>query len=406
MTALVFAGTFSRDHRLWGGDNFEPKYIVKGDGCRVLGSDGKWYTDWVGGLGPNILGYTNTAFNARLHETIHNGVAFSLESHLEHEAADALAYVLGNTVPGWKGKSLGVRFGLSGSDACNMAIRLARAVTGKMHILSGGYHGWGSDFISMTPPAHGIIPEESGYVHPITLGDRASLLPYENRDDIAAIIVEHPATEIDDLWYMALRDFCDDHEALLIIDEVVTGFRFAMGGACERYNIYPDLCTYGKALGNGIPVSALVGYRDYLDWFARVDPVFCSSTFNGNALSSVAALTFLEMWDNSKINHIYEVGNVLRNGLEIAGWNVIGHDPRSVVMFDNDYAKAFFIQGMKERNILMNRPNFPTLAHVVRDAVDTVNAAQEIHDEMVAMGKDKLEQVMADYLPRVLFRNR
>ena len=406
MTALTWCGTFSRSSLMWGGEDFEPKHIVKGQGARVLGSNNKWYLDWVCGLGPNILGYDDVEFSERVADCILDGVAFSIESVLEHEAADALAYLLSLHVPGWKVQPLGVRFGLSGSDACNMAIRLARAITGKMHVLSGGYHGWSDAFVSMTPPAHGIIPEESGYIHPITLGDRTSLLPYEYRDDIAAIIVEHPATPIDPLWYFALRQFCDDHDALLIIDEVVTGFRWALGGVCEVHDIRPDLCVYGKSLGNGIPVSALVGPRDYLDWFARVDPVFCSGTFNGNALSCTAALAFLDIWSSGHVAYLWDMGTTLMRGLSDAGWDVIGHPPRSVLTFADDYQKAFFIASMRDRGVLMNRPNFPCCAHTVKDVDYTVKCARDVHTEMAAMDHDELVTLTVDRLPRVLFRNR
>jgi aminotransferase MxcL len=406
--SLPWCGTFSRDHRMWGGDGFQPRAIRKGKGARVIGSDGKEYLDWVSGLGGNLLGHENKEFTKFMGIHLHKGVSFSIQSKLEEEVAQLLCMEVAPRIPGFGPGTTGVRFGLSGSDVCDMAVRLSRAVTGKKTIVSMGYHGWGDAFVVATPPALGILPEIAKYTLDVPFGDREALdkAVTGRENDIAAVILEHPAIDPDDTYYIFLRHWCNEHRAIMVMDEVVTGLRYGVGGACEKYTITPDLVCYGKGFGNGIPVSVLMGYKDLMSWFARESPVFCSSTHFGNSFSLAAVKCVLGIWNDDCVDQISAVGERLMTGLVNIGWNVIGHPVRSVVVHPNDYERAYFISGMRDNGILMNRPNFPTLAHTYTDVDYTLSAAETVYENMRKLSPDALKVATENYMPRVLFRNR
>lgn len=403
MDALSVCGTFSRDARAWG----FPKgtSALYGKGAFVWLNDNKPYLDWVCGLGSNILGYSNNAFDHYVMMNMRRGSGFSIGASLEIETAEKLVNVLGRRVNGWSPNSLMVRWGLSGTDATSMAIRLARAVTGKKHIyiIDGGYHGWADWSVSYTYPALGVIPEESGYIH--SLPKDKDIRSYNVRD-AAAIIVEQSVTDPNPAFYTNLRSLCDQNGVMLIMDEVVTGFRYAAGGACEKYGIQPDLCCYGKALGNGIPVSALVGHKDYMEWFRKTDPVFCSSTGWGNQVSMAAANAVLDTIDDKFIRRIESVGEQFIKGLGRAGLNVIGHPQRSLILFDSDIKKAFFINEMRNKGILVNRPNFINGAHTMEHVERTVEAAEHTMNLWLDMSDEERLRETDGKIPFTLFKNR
>jgi glutamate-1-semialdehyde 2,1-aminomutase len=397
------ATTFSKDPIFWGHD-FAVQAIEEGNGTRVKGSNGKWYLDWVAGLGANLLGYGDGvdkgAYSNYMMYQARRGNGFSLPSVLEEEVAELLVHLLQQHVPGWANTPLQVRWVKTGSDACEVAIRLARAVTGKKYIASHGYHGWGSDFVSMTPPGHGIPAKVSKYMRAFDF----NVIP--EMDSCAGVILEQGLTEPDKNYYNTLRAECDQADALLIMDEVVTGFRYAPGGASEVYGVQPDLICLGKGIANGYPLAAVAGPTEYMQWFARNDPVFVSSTNFGDTMSLASAKYVLEHWNEQRVAHLYEIGNELLSGLKLAGWQVVGHAPRSLLLFADDYHKAYFIQEMAARGILMNRPNFPTWAHTMADVEETLAAAREVYANLQNLSQEELEAMFAAGLPTVLFRNR
>ena len=379
-----FAATFSKDGSFYGA-NFQLKYIEEGCGARVKGNDGKWYLDFVCGLGGNFLGYGNVGWEQYVNMWLRKGTAFSLPHRLEYEVATKLCRLLNIHVSYWQGVPLQVRWVKTGSDACEAAIRLARAVTGKQHVLSYGYHGYHTDFVSMTPPAHGITPELSGYMHPIKYNDVDDLFAqYGRHDDIAAVIVEQPLDEPVLEWYDRLRTFCDQRKALLIIDEVVTGVRYARGGAAELYGVEPDLVCMGKALGNGLPIAALVGPKEYMDWFNPMarpnhDPVFVSSTNAGDPLSLASANWILDyIADGRYLTKLWSLGTQLVDGLRKSGYTVLGNAPRSLVQCKDNVERGEFIQRMAHLGVLMNRPNFINMSHTEQDVECAVNAARKV----------------------------
>ena len=417
MSALVFPGTFSKSPLMWGLPS--DTYIKAGRGPYVLLNDDIWYWDCTSSLGQNLLG--NGGDHADyVAQQVKQGIGFTLPHYLEHEAADRLADLLGNHVPGWSPDTLGVRFGKSGSDVTTAAVRLARAVTDKGWVICfrNHYHGWGDTFIARTEPAWGLPKPERLFWAGVGEADWQDKEFFERQNfsqgDIAAIIFEQPATDPHPDWYPFLRKWCDDNGALLIADEVVTGLRYAPGGASERYGIQPDLICMGKALGNGAAVSALVGRREYMEWFARVDPVFWSSTTNGNANDLAAANYVLQEWQNNgekNVAKLWTLGDQLIEGCreafkQVDGWTIEGHPARSVFRFSDEFERAFFIQGMRRNGILANRPNFPNLAMSMGQVNVMVAAAADVAEERAGLSRVEVEKAMDGRLPRVLFRGR
>jgi len=404
MKYTPIASTFSKSPDFWGVD-FPVQYIREGQGAYLKGNDGKWYLDWVSSLGACLLGHGDGVAKAKWSNYLmyhaRRGLSFSLPSYLEEEVAELLVHQMQQHVPGWANTPLQVRWLKTGSDACDAAIRLARAMKiSHQAVASSGYHGWHDSFVATTTPAHGIIYDAHEWIQSFDF----NALP-ENYD-YAGVILEQGIVEPEKDYYTKLRAFCNQHKSLLIMDEVVTGFRYAMGGASQVYGVQPDLICLGKALGNGFPIAALVGPTEYMSWFSRNDPVFVSSTNFGDAMSLAAAKYVLENWNKQSVAQIYEMGSALMTDMRAAGWQVIGHAPRSLMQFASDSEKAYFIRRMAEQGILMNRPNFPNLCHTLDDEKKTYEAAKVIRAEVDAMGSAKLETLMRDKLPTVLFRNR
>jgi len=416
LDSVPVAGTFSKDKMFFSKLPFE--YIVEMDGALIKGNDNQWYVDWVCGLGANILGQgpgkRDNGFNEYVAMHARKGVAGSLPYRLEYQAAEKLTNMLSKYVPGWAGVPLQVRWVLSGSDACNAAIRLARAVTSNPYIVSIGYHGWADSFIAATPPAHGIPPYWYEYTILADYGAALETLNVEHRP-VGAVIVEQPSVDPPRIYYDQLREWCYQHDALLIVDEVVTGLRYGLGGVCERYGVQPDLICMGKALGNGYPIAALVGPREYMDWFnpglrPDGDPVFVSSTNVGYTAGLAAADYMLSNWKQKDVDYLWDTGNQLMDGLRELQLPIIGHGPRSLVNFDNDYARAYFMREMAQRGVIINRPNFVCRAHTARDVEITLLAARGVVEKMsrepIVDGKYPTYDIQENELPLRMFRNR
>ena len=413
------ASTFSKDIRCWAGDNpdFHPQFIVDATDARVWGNDHRAYLDWVCALGAIILGYGNWSWNKAMIEAHTAGGSFSLPHIMELEVAEKLVNVLGTHVPSWSPDDLQVRFLKTGSECTEAAVRLARAVTGRNLILrcSDSYLGWGDAFIATTPPGYGIPPyyawdtvlfkygqDPNTFLNDDKIGE-LNHVPITALGKPACIILEQGLTDPPEGWYGALRVWCDKSSALLILDETASGFRYGLGGAAERFNIMPDLACYGKALGNGAAIAALVGRREYISWFGRIDPVFVSGTFFGELFGLYGASAVLDTFNEDSVKHLQTIGGALKNGLTRVllgtGNEVVGHDVRHIIKWASDEWHAYLVKGLADNGILMNRPNYSTLAHNLDDVKYTVDVVVEL----VSRG---LPEIPKSHLPRVLFQNR
>jgi glutamate-1-semialdehyde 2,1-aminomutase len=262
-----------------------PYFISRGQGARVWDVDGNEYSDFINSLAAVTLGYRDPDVDRAVAEMMHNGVVFSLPHPIEIEVAEELVKLIPSAEM--------VRFGKNGSDATAGAIRVARAFTGRDHVAVCGYHGWQDWYVGSTPRHKGVPDATRALTHTFRYNDIDSLesILRAHSGEFAAVILEPMNVERPrDGFLGEVKQLTHRHGALLVFDEVVTGFRFHIGGAQSLFGVVPDLSTFGKGLANGYPVSAVVGRADVM---REMEEVFFSFTFGGETLSLAAALATL-----------------------------------------------------------------------------------------------------------------
>src|SRR6266567_6893469 len=292
----------------------KPFFVNKASGCRVWDVDGNEYIDYVGTWGPAILGHAHPRIIAAVQKTAEHGTSFGIPSPLEV----TMARILRQAVPSVQK----VRMTNSGTEACMSAIRLARGFAQRDKIIKfdGCYHGHADSL---------LVKAGSGaltFGHPDSLGvpaDFAKLtivLPFNdpeavkaafaaNKNEIACIIVEpvpgNAGLYLPKPGYLEfLKKITQENGALLIFDEVMTGFRLAPGGAQERFGIRPDLSTFGKIIGGGLPVGAFGGRADIMDYLAPLGPVYQAGTLSGNPLAMAAGIAALEELSEGRVTRV------------------------------------------------------------------------------------------------------
>lgn len=353
-----------------------PAYVSRASGAHVWDVDGNRYVDFPMALGPVILGHAHPAVNEAITRQLEDGIVFTLPHPIEIDVAERIV----ERVPGAER----VRFGKSGSDVTSAAIRLARACTGRDRVLVGGYHGWHDWYVGTTTRDYGVPEAVKALTGTFTFGEVPEVGP-----EVAAVILE-PAgvTEPEPGYLQSLVDAAHAAGALVVFDEIITGFRLAPGGAQERYGVRADLVTFGKALGNGMPVSALAGRAELMD---RLEDVFFSGTHGGETLSLAAARATLDELTPDAFAELHANGERLRAavqaGIESTGvgdWvSIDGAAPRTVVLIrepEGDapglMARSLVQQEMLKRGVLFNGNNFICLAHTDED-LDQAAAAYE-----------------------------
>lgn len=281
-----------------------PLFITHGKGCRVWDVDGNEYVDFINGLLPVILGYQYPVVDRAIKQQLEKGIIFSLPSPLENELAELLI----RHIPGAEM----VRFGKNGSDVTTGAIRLARAVTGRDHVAVCGYHGWHDWYIGSTTKNLGVPKSTQKLTHKFVYNDIKSLekIFKDNKNKVAAVIMEPMNyVEPEKGFLKKVKKLAHKNGALLIFDEVITGFRFSLGGAQKLFGVTPDLAAFGKSMANGMPISALVGRRKYME---KVEDIFYSFTGGGENLSIAAAIaTIKEMEKQKVLDNIWRQGEYL-----------------------------------------------------------------------------------------------
>lgn len=266
-----------------------PLFLTHGDGAYVFDVDGNEYVDLVAGLLPVILGYRDPDVDYAIRAQLDRGISFSLSTELESELAEKLTSLIPCAEM--------VRFGKNGTDVTTAAVRLARAHTKREHILiCNGYHGW-NDW-SVTGTVRGIGAGWSPYTQRVTYGDLEFTEELLSNGLYAACIVE---PETDPVYLTKLRELTHKYGTVLIFDEVITGFRWSMGGAQARFGITPDLATFGKAMGNGMPISAIVGSKSIMSRMAPPNNIFYSGTMFGEALSLAAAIATVDKLERLEV---------------------------------------------------------------------------------------------------------
>lgn len=276
-----------------------PAGLVSGHGARVMAEDGQLYVDHVSALGPVILGYNDREFNQAITEQLGTGL---VSSSLPHALEQQVAELLDEALPG---DVQYVRYGKNGADVLTAAVKLARFVTERDVVLSVGYHGKDDWAIAASHPTKGGIPRAAqNLTIRVNYGDVTAVESLLRSVPVACVVVE-PITvanpRFDPDFLSQIRTLCTTYGTMLVWDEVVTGFRVAIGGVGQVIedegpvgyaDVAPDLACYGKAMANGMPISALVGYDDSMHHFE--EEVFYSTTFAGELLSLAAAAHTLQ----------------------------------------------------------------------------------------------------------------
>lgn len=300
---LSIPGGVNSPVRAFNGVGGSPIFIERAEGAYMFDADGKRYTDYVGSWGPMVLGHNNPAVLEATIAAAQRGLSFGTPTEIEITMAEKIKALVPSIEK--------VRMVNSGTEATMTAIRLARGFTGRDKILKfeGNYHGHadallvkaGSGALTLGVPNSPGIPEDFAK-HTLTVDyndiDSVKQAFNELGDQIACIIVEPVAGNMNCIppvpgFLEGLRDICDEHGALLIFDEVMSGFRAAPGGAQERYKVNPDLTTLGKVIGGGMPVGAFGGKKEVMDYIAPTGPVYQAGTLSGNPVAMSAGLAAL-----------------------------------------------------------------------------------------------------------------
>ncbi|WP_058833946.1 glutamate-1-semialdehyde 2,1-aminomutase [Luteimonas abyssi] len=313
--------------RAFGSVGGEPFFVERADGAYLYDVDGHRYIDYVGSWGPMIAGHNHPAVREAVAAALGNGLSFGAPCAAEVTMAETLTRL----VPSCEM----VRMVNSGTEATLSAIRLARGATGRSRIVKfeGNYHGHGDSFLVKAGSGALTfgVPNSPGV--PKALADLTLTLPYNDfdaatalfeasGDDIAGLIVEPVAGNANCLppregFLQHLRELCSRHGTVLIFDEVMTGFRVALGGAQTRYGVTPDLSTFGKIIGAGMPVGAYGGRRDLMSQISPAGPVYQAGTLSGNPVAMAAGLALLEVIQAPGFHDALEAhANALCDGLE------------------------------------------------------------------------------------------
>jgi glutamate-1-semialdehyde aminotransferase/spore coat polysaccharide biosynthesis protein SpsF (cytidylyltransferase family)/predicted dehydrogenase len=347
-----------------------PVFLAKGKGCRVWDVDGNEYIDYIQGLLPNILGYAHQEVNKAVAEQLGQGHSFSLPHPLEVELAERLTRIIPCAEK--------VRFGKNGSDATSGAVRGARALTGRERIACCGYHGWQDWYIGSTTRNAGVPEAVRALTHPFVYNDLGLLqkLLSEYKGEFAAVIMEPvnfwpPAAG----FLKGVKDMAHEHGALLIFDEICSGFHFGLGGAQKKFGVTPDLACFGKAMGNGFPIACVVGRADVMEVF---EDIFFSFTFGGEVASMAAAMKVLDVLETTDaLARMDATGRVLQEGLNALAKEArlqsyvkcIGYPSWSLIKFldidgkDSFLVRSLFTQECVKRGVLLLATHNMTAAH-------------------------------------------
>lgn len=312
-----------------------PRFISHGIGSKIHDVDGNEYIDFIGSWGPHLFGHNPEFIISALNEAVKNGTSFGAPTEIEVK----MARLITELVPSIEM----IRMVNSGTEATMSAVRAARGYTGKEKIIKfeGCYHGHGDFFLikagsgALTfgvPTSLGVTKKNAADTLVADFNNMASVknLIHENKDEIAAVIIEAVAGNMGTVngtgsFIQELRTICDEEKIVLIFDEVMTGFRLAKGGAQEILGVKPDLTTFGKIIGGGLPVGAYGGKKEIMEIISPSGPVYQAGTLSGNPLAmnaGYAALTYIK--DHPEVYQILEeksayLENGIREGIKFVG---------------------------------------------------------------------------------------
>jgi len=403
--------------RAFGGVGGNPVFVARAAGATIWDIDGNAYLDYVGSWGPMILGHNHPVVRAAVERAIASGTSFGAPTEAEVELAELVVDIVPSVEV--------VRLVNSGTEATMSAARLARAVTGRSKVIKfrGGYHGHADIFLVEAgsgaatigvPSSPGVPNSTAGDTLVGEYNDLPSVerLFDANRDAIACVIVEPVAGNMGCVppaegFLEGLRELCTRTGALLIFDEVMTGFRVAPGGAQQRFRVTPDLTTMGKVLGGGLPVGAYGGSEYLMRHIAPDGPVYQAGTLSGNPLATAAGIaTLTHLREHPEVyEQIERLGEMMDRGWSTLArdegypltWNRVGSmgsvffttqpvvDWNSAAAADRDAFTRYF-WGMLERGVYLAPSPFEVLflsaAHTEADIDRTLDAACDVLAEV------------------------
>lgn len=393
-TVPLGAQTFSKSHVQFPLGS-APFFLTRGEGSRVWDVDGNEYLDFVNALLAVSLGYNDPDVTAAVFDQLKQGVSFSLAHPIEMLLAEKMIAMIPCAEM--------VRFGKNGSDATAGAIRLARAYTGRDRVAVCGYHGWQDWYIGATTRNLGVPKATQDLTHRFIYNDLASLekLFAEYPNEFAAVILEPMNIEYPQAGFLAaVKKITQQAGAILIFDEMITGFRFAKGGAQEYFGVTPDLAAFGKGMANGYPLSAIVGRKDLMK---LMEDIFFSFTFGGETLSLAAALATLTKIETQPVlETLVTRGTQLQSGVQQLikqhGLEKIlslsGHPSWSFLIFQATASysplqlKTFWMQEILARGILSFGTHNLSYAHSEQD----IKTLLAVYDEVFFLLQQAVQQ--------------
>jgi glutamate-1-semialdehyde aminotransferase len=378
-----------------------PQLGVSGHGCEVVDGEGRTFIDWTCAWGPVMLGYRHPAVEEAIRQQLSAGPMLPLMHPIEEEVAEMLVEMVPSAEM--------VAFGKNGSDVLNAAIRVARAMTGREMILQHGFHGF-HDWYACMHGAQGVLPVLREFVAPFPYNDLAALgqLFDEHDGNVAAVVMEPTNSVLPEPGYLeGIRELTRRYGALLIFDEMVTGFRLANGGAQELFGVTPDLTCLGKAMANGMPLAAIVGTRECMQ---HVPSVGFGMTFRGETLSLAAARAVLRTLRNEPVTeHLARVGSQVRQRFaELAAeagvrCDLMGADARMGFAFHDHgplpregFLQTFILE-CAAHGVLTNGMLLPSYAHddeAVERTLEAFEQALKPLARLITESDDALHRAM------------
>jgi glutamate-1-semialdehyde 2,1-aminomutase len=384
-----------------------PLFAESANGCKLIDADGNEFIDLVNALLSVLLGHNDMDVYSAVVNQLKKGTNFSLPHSLEYEVSDLI-------VKSVKSVEM-VRYGKSGSDATSAGVRIARAYNGKSHVAVCGYHGWHDWFIGSTTRGLGVPDQVKELTHTFKYNDISSLenIFQKNKGKISCVIMEPMNFEWPKKNFLEdVRELTLKNNALLIFDENITGFRYSLGGAQELFNISPDLTIFGKAIGNGLPLSVIGGSKEYMKLF---EDIFFSGTFSGDPIALASAKAVIKKIRTGKIlPHIHDVGSRIKTSIKkdiidnsigdivsIGGhpsWSMLRFvDSKKFTSFE---IKTLFLQEMFKRGVLTTGSNNISFAINCDDDLKTiVNSYEEVFNILSEAIKNNKVKYLLDCKP-------
>jgi len=387
-----------------------PVYVDHAKGSHFIDVDGNEYLDYLLGLGPITLGYNYSVVNEAIIDQLNKGILFSLPHQKEIE----LSELISKTIP----HADMVKFEKSGSNAVTGAVRAARSITKRDKIAycgSGGvWHDWQAIIVSRNM---GIPEFNKNLIKVFDYNDIGGLTQIieENQNQIAAIVIEPTVYEKPQKYFLKqVRKIADENNSILILDEIVTGFRYDIQGAQKFFDIKGDLVCFGKGMGNGLPLSAITGLNEFMKEF---DKLWVSSTNSSETLSlSGTIATIREMKDKDTISHCWNLGDKL-----FSEWNkivesynldasMIGYPIRMTFKCFNSKKnesielKALILQELVKKGIFISSgPTFISYSHSLEDIEETLSKLDEVCNYIAKIPEDDHKKFLEGKLPQTIW---